>query len=152
MSLYGFILAGCVTLLVSAISTGQTAAKPKQGSMSPQFKEQARQAFHSIERLDPDDRDFHSHRAHQLVNDLIDKIKTPLDKDVHDILFTWLAELELGRAANPATWRQWMHAEVECQTEAMFYFGGLTEEGKKAAVQKIANRICIKTAKGLGVM
>lgn len=152
MSLYGFVLVAWVTLLVPAISTGQTSAGPKQGGMSPQFKEQARQAFHAIERLDPDDRDFQSHRAHQLVNDLIDKIKSPLDKDVHDILFTWLAELELGRTANPATWRQWMHAEVECQTEAMFYFGGLTEEGKKAAVQKIDDRTCVKTAKGLGVM
>jgi hypothetical protein len=138
-------------LLAPAISAGQAEAAPKQEAMSPQFREQARQAFHAIERLDQDDRDFHSHHAHQLVNDLLDKIKTPLDKDVHDILFTWLAELELGRTASPAVWRQWMHAEVECQTEAMFYFGGLTEEGKKSAAQKIADTTCVKTAKGLGV-
>ena len=143
-------LTACVIFLFPTISLGQT-AESKQGAMSIQFKEQARRAFHAIERLDPDG-DFQSQPAHRAVNSLIEKIKTPLDKQVQDILFTWLAELEVGRTetkANPASWRRWMRAETECQTEAMFYFGGLTEEGKKEAAQKIAQKTCLTTAKEL---
>src|SRR5438445_8366576 len=97
------LLAGLIFLL-PAISFGQT-AESKRGAMSIQFKEQARRAFHAIERLDPDG-DFQSQPAHRAVNNLIAKIKTPLDRKVQDILFTWLAELEVGRMetkAHPAS-------------------------------------------------
>ena len=138
----------CLALLLSAVSLGQTS-----GTMSPQFKEQARKAFHAIERLDPDS-NFKSQPAHQAVNGLLDKIKTPTDKEVHDILFTWLAELVLEKKAteaNPASLRRWIKAEAECQSEAMFYFGGLTEDGKKEAAQRIAQKTCLTTAKELGL-
>jgi hypothetical protein len=138
----------CLILMLFAVSLGQTPA-----AMSPQFKEQARLAFRAIERLDPDERAFQSHPAHRAVNGLLDTIITPADKYVHDILFTWLAELEQGRVeaeSRPASWRQWMKAEVECQTEAEFYFGGLTEEGKKKAAERIAQKTCLTTAKELG--
>jgi len=147
-------LTACLILLLPTMSLGQM-AESKQGAMSAQFKEQARRAFHAIERLDADDRDFHSQPAHRAVNNLIQTIKTPLDKQVHNILFTWLAELEVGRTeakAHPASWRRWMKAETECQSEAMFYFGGLTEEGKKQAAQKIAQKTCFATAKELGLV
>ena len=113
--------------MLSAFSLGQASF-----GMSPQFKEQARLAFRAIQRLDPDDRAFQSQPSHRAVNGLLDKIKTPTDKYVHDILFTWLAELEQGRVeaqSHPASWRQWMKAEVECQTEAEFYFGGCQSLG-----------------------
>jgi hypothetical protein len=144
----------CLALLLSAISLGQT-AESKQGAMSAQFKEQALRAFHAIQRLDPDG-NFKAHPAHLAVNGLLDKIKTPLDKEVYDILFTWLAELELelekkATEANPKSWRQWIKAEAECQSEAMFYFGGLTEEGRKETAQKIAQKKCVTTAKELGL-
>jgi hypothetical protein len=138
----------CLALSLSAVSLGQTS-----GAMSPQFKEQARKAFHTIEQLDPEG-DFKSHPAHLAVNGLLDKIKTPTDKEVHDILFTWLAELELEKTAtkaNPASLRRWIKAEAECQSEAMFFFGGLTEDGKKEAAQRIAQKTCITTAKELGL-
>lgn len=131
-----------------AASLGQTPP-----AMSPRFREQARIAFRAIERLDPDDRAFQAQHAHRAVNGLLDNIKTPADKYVHDILFTWLAELEQGRVeaeSHPASWRQWMKAEVECQTEAEFYFGGLTEEGKQKAAERIAHKTCLTTAKELG--
>jgi hypothetical protein len=121
--------------------------------MSPQFKEQARIAFRAINRLDSDSRDFQSQPAHRAVNGLLDSIKKPTDKYVHDILFTWLAELEQGRIeaqGHPASWRQWINAEIECQTEAEFYFGGLTEKGKKKAAERIAQKMCLNTAKELG--
>ncbi|HEU0047409.1 MAG: hypothetical protein DMG96_40370 [Acidobacteria bacterium] len=131
-------------------------SESKQAVMSLQFKEHALRAFHAIERLDPDDPDryFQSQSAHRAVNNLFDKIKTPLDKQVDDILFTWLAEIEVGRMdtkVHPASWNRWMRAEVECQTEASFYFGGLTEEGKKEAAQKIAQQTCITTARELHI-
>lgn len=66
--------------------------------MSGQFKTQARIAFRTIEHLDPDDRVLQSQPAHRAVNGLVNIIKTPTDKYVHDILFTWLAEIEEGRA------------------------------------------------------
>ena len=68
--------------------------------MSPQFKEQARRAFHAVERLDPDN--FQVTAAHRAVNDLLDTIKTPTDKEVHMLLFAWLAELELEKSQNAA--------------------------------------------------
>jgi hypothetical protein len=147
-----YALTACLALLFSALSLGQT-AESKPGAMSPQFKEQAHRAFHAIEHLDPDG-DFKSHSAHLAVNGLLDKIKTPLDKEVYDILFTWLAELELEKTvadSHPKSLRQWIKAEAECQSEAMFYFGGLTEEGKKEAAQKIAQKTCLRTAKELGL-
>jgi hypothetical protein len=119
--------------------------------MSPQFREQARRAFHAIDTLDPDARHLQTQHAHQLVNGLLDQIKTPLDKEVQYILFTWLAEIELSKSAEPAAWRQWMKAEVDCQTEAEYFFGGLTEDGKKRAAQKIADQTCFVKAKELGV-
>lgn len=134
--------------LFPVTTTGQTESKQ---AMSPQFREQASRAFHTIESLDPDDRHLQTHHAHQLVNGLLDYIKTPLDKEVQNILFTWLAEIELGRNAEPAAWRQWMKAEVDCQTEAEFFFGGLTEDGKKKAAQRIADKTCFMKAKDLGV-
>src|SRR4029077_15080820 len=143
----------CLAFMLSVFSLGQT-----PGAMSPQFKEQARKAFRAIDRLDPDDnRAFQSHPAHLAVNALFDKIKTPTDKYVHDILYTWLAELEMSRSdvkANPASGRQWMKAEVECQTEAMFYFNfdGLTEEGQKKAAQDITQKTCLTTAKEFPLM
>lgn len=133
---------------LSAICFGQN-----PGPLSPQFKAQAARAFHAIQQLDQDDRTFQSQPAHRAVNGLLDKIKTPTDKYVHDILFTWLAELEEGRVqaqAHPASWRQWMKAEVECEAEAQFYFGGLTEEGKKKAAERIAQKTCVMIAKELG--
>lgn len=143
-------LIACLALMLSAVSLGQTPS-----AMSPRFKEQARKAFRAIKRIDPDDnRSLQSQPAHRAVNGLFDEIKTPLDKYVHDILFTWLAEIELGRSdikVHPASARRWMNAEVECQTEAMFYFDfdGLTEEGQKKAAQHIAQKTCITTAKEL---
>jgi hypothetical protein len=137
-----------LAIAVSVVSLGQTL-----GTMSPQFKEQARKAFRAIKRLDPDG-DFKSQPAHLAVNGLLDKINTPTDKEVHDILFTWLAELELEKMvsrSHPASWRQWIKAEAECQSEAMFYFGGLTENGKMEAAQKIAQKTCVTTAKALGL-
>jgi hypothetical protein len=157
----------CVALIRTLATQNETAATaieqptinpalkaaPVQGAMSPQFKEQARRAFHAIERLDPDDdRDFHSQSAHRFLIDSAQRIKTPLDKKVHDILSTWLNDIDLGRMVterNPAAWREWMQAEVECQTEAEFYFGGLTEEGKAMAAQKIAANTCVTSAKRL---
>ncbi len=140
-------LIACLALMLSAVSLGQTPS----AILSPRFKEQARKAFRAIERLDPDDnRSLQSQPAHRAVNGLFDEIKTPLDKYVHDILFAWLAEIELGRddiKVHPASARRWMNAEVECQTEAMFYFGGLTEEGQKIAAQHIAQKMCLTTAK-----
>lgn len=136
----------CVAIL--PVSLGQTPSE-----VSQRFKEQARLAFRTIKRLDPDDRAFQSQPAHRAVNGLLDNIKTPTDKYIHDVLFTWLAELEQGRIeakAQPASWRQWINAEVECQTEAEFYFGGLTEVGKKKAAERIAQKTCLTTAKELG--
>jgi len=69
----------CLALLLSTVSLGQTS-----GAMSPQFKEQARKAFHAIEHLDPDS-NLKSQPAHQAVNSLLDKIKTPTDKEVENI-------------------------------------------------------------------
>jgi hypothetical protein len=71
------------------------------------------------------------------------------------LLFTWLAELELEKTvskAHPTAWRQSIRAEAECAAKAMFDFGGLTEEGKKAAAQKIAHKTCLRTAQELGVL
>ena len=44
-----------------------------------------------------------------------------------------------------------MKAQVECQTEAMFYFdfNGLSAEGQKNAAQHIAQKTCLTTAKEL---
>jgi hypothetical protein len=140
-------LIGCIALILSVASQGQ----PSSG-LSPQFKDKARLAFRAIERFDSDDHTFQSQPAHRAVNGLLDDIRTPTDKYVHDILFTWLAELEQGRVeaqVHPASWRQWMKAEVECQTEAEFYFGGLTEEGKKKAAERIAQKVCLTAAKEL---
>lgn len=146
-------LIACLALMLSAASLGQT-----PDAMSPQFKEQARKAFHAVERLDPDDnRALQSQPAHRAVNGLFEQVKTPLDKYVHDILYTWLAEIEMGRRdikVHPASARRWMNAQVECQTEAMFYFDfdGLTEEGQKKATQDIAQKTCLTTAKGFPLM
>jgi hypothetical protein len=134
----------------SAVSLGQ-----KSDVMSPHFKEQARKAYRTVEQLDPDEnRASQLQSAHRAVNGLADAIKTPIDKYVHDILFTWLAEIEIGRRdiqTHPASMRRWIAAEAECQTEAMFYldFHGLTEEGQKSAAQHVAQKTCLTTAKGL---
>jgi hypothetical protein len=146
--MFRIVLISCVALTVAVSSIGQTPS-----GLSPQFKEQARIAFRAIKRLDPDDSAFQSQPAHREVNGLLDKVKTPADKYVHDILFTWLAELEQGwieAQSQPASSRQWIKAEVECQMEAEFYFGGLTEEGKKKAAERIAQKTCLTTAKELG--
>ena len=142
-------LIACLAVTLSAVSLGQT-----PGAMSPQFKEQARKAFHAVQRIDPDANASQLQPAHRAVNGLVDTIKTPLDKYVRDILFTWLVEIEMARRdiqVHPASARRWMNAEVECQTEAMFYFDfdGLTEEGQKKAAQHIAEKTCLTTAKGL---
>lgn len=34
-----------------------------------------------------------------------------------------------------------MKAEVECQSEAEFYFGGLTDEAKPRVAEKIARKL-----------
>jgi|SRR5579871_421460 hypothetical protein len=137
-------------LALSAISLGQ-----KSDVMSPQFKEQARKAFRAVERLDFDDNRYSQlQAAHRAVNGLVDTIKTPLDKNVFDILFAWLAEIERARRdtlVNPSSARSWINAEAKCQTEAMFYLdpNGLTEEGRKNAAQHVAEKACVTTAKGL---
>ena len=131
----------------SAICLGQN-----PGSLSPQFKAQATRAFHAIQRLDPDDREFQSQPAHRAVNGLVDAIKTPTDRYVSDVLLTWLAEMEEGRVEaknHPASWRQWMKAEAECEAEAEFYFGGLIDEAKPRIAEKIAHKTCLETAKEL---
>src|SRR6266849_8789754 len=143
------LLSFALTLTLSAVSLGQT-----PDVMSPHFKEQARKAFREVKRIDPDANTLQSQPAHRAVNGLFDTIKTPLDRYVRDILFTWLAEIEMGRRdvkVHPASARRWMNAEVECQTEAMFYFDfdGLTEEGRKNASQHIAQKTCLATAKEL---
>ena len=149
----------CVTLIAfltlgfSAVGPGQKSGT-KSDAMSPQFKEQARKAFHAIQRIDPYASTLQSQSAHRAVNGLVDTIKAPLDKYVRDILFTWLAEIEMGHRdvqVHPASARRWMAAEAECQTEAMFYFdfNGLTEEGQKNAAQHVAQQTCLATAKGL---
>jgi len=141
-----------LAVTLSVVSLGQ-----KSDAMSPQFKEQARKAFRAVERLDFDDsRSLQLQAAHRAVNGLVDTIKTPLDKYVRDILFTWLAEIEMARRdiqVHPASARRWMSAEAECRTEAMFYFdfNGLTEEGQRNAAQHIAEKTCLATAKGLGL-
>jgi hypothetical protein len=152
MTCHSFIAFLALMMSVSAVSLGQ---KPE--AMSPQFKEQASKAFRLVEHIDPDARVLQSQAAHRAVNGLFDKIKTPTDKYVHDILFTWLAEIEMGRRdirIHPASARQWMKAQVECQTEATFYFDfdGLTEDGQKKAVQDIAQKTCITAAKEFPLM
>lgn len=127
-------------VVLPGTGTGQTSNSKQM--MSPQFKEHARRAFHALDALDSDDAHIQTHHAHQLVNGLLDYAKTQTDQEVHNILFTWLAEIELARSAEPSAYRQWMKAEVDCQIEAEFFFGGLTEDGKKNAAQKIANGIC----------
>jgi hypothetical protein len=139
-----------LAVTLSAVSLGQ-----KSDAMSPQFKEQARKAFHAVQRLDHDEnRSLQLRSAHRAVNGLVDTIKTPLDKYVRDILFTWLAEIEMARRdiqVHPTSARRWMSAEAECQIEAMFYFDfdGLTEEAQKKAAQHSAEKTCLMTAKGL---
>jgi len=150
-AIIAIVVSVCLVLIFSAVSLAQT-----PDTMSPQFKEQARKAFRLVERIDPD-RVLQSQPAHRAVNGLFDAIKTPTDKYVHDILFTWLAEIEMGRRdikIHPASARRWMNAQVECQTEATFYFDfdGLTEEGQKKAAQDIAQKTCLTTAKGLPLM
>jgi hypothetical protein len=139
--------------MLSVVSMGQTPS-----AMSPQFKEKALKAFHAIDRLDPDySRALQSQPAHRAVNGLVEYIKAPPDKYVHDILYTWLAEIEMARRetkVHPSEARRWMNAEVECQTEATFYFdfGGLTQEGQKKAAQDITQKTCLTTAKGFPLM
>jgi hypothetical protein len=113
-----------VVVVLCGISTGQTS---NSNQMSPPFKEHARHAFHVLESLDADDPHVQTHYAHQLVNGLLDYVETSLDKEVQNILFTWLAEIELAKSAEPSTYRQWMKAEVDCKTQAAFYFGGQTD-------------------------
>jgi hypothetical protein len=107
LSLFGFAV--LMSALLVPASTGQT-SNSKQ-TMSPQFKEQARRAFHVLESLDADDSHVQTHHAHQVVNGLLDHVKTPLDKEVQNILFIWLAEIELAKSAEPSTYRQWMKAD-----------------------------------------
>jgi len=45
-----------------------------------------------------------------------------------------------------------MRAEVDCQIEAELFFGGLTEDGKKEAAQKVADKVCFLKARELGVL
>lgn len=103
-----------LTLTFSAVGLGQK-SDPKSDAMSPQFKAQARKAFHAVERLEPDEnRTLQLQSAHRAVNGLVDAVKTPLDKYVRDILFTWLGEIEMGRRdiqVHPASMRRWMIAE-----------------------------------------
>jgi hypothetical protein len=159
----GFVLLSCLAFFTAGCSSPHKAQTQSGsgpivlGPMSLQFEAQARRAYHEINELDPDARTLRAdaHHAHVLVNGLADKIKTPADREVHDILFTWLAELEMGKhvtSTNPSAWKDWMHAESECRSDAMFYFGGLTEDGKRLAADRIANNICLGTAKELGVV